>query len=575
MSEYINVERPFLDKLRQIGWTVYDRGVGIPGNPQDSFRTSFKEVVLKEFFEAKIKELNGWITDDQIKYCFERITNQGNLKLPEANKAIHTMLVKGITLPGKNEKTGQENPTVSLINFVDHTQNSYIAINQFRVDTPNTAKQFIIPDIVCFVNGLPLVIVECKDLYVAEPLSDAFTQIRRYSNQRDDYYSSNEGEERLFQTNLFSVITYGTEARFGSISAEFDYYFKWTDIFPEIYKTITPEPDSHRQEVMIHGMFNHEILVDILKNFTLYTQTKSGVEIKILCRYQQYRAVRKMIDRLRNGQDWRKRSGVIWHTQGNGKSLTMAFLVKKMRSSFDLKDYKILMVVDRIDLEKQLVETADIIEKTNQVENRQELVMLANDTADLNIVMLHKFGVNQQITTESLIRTGIIPKFETFQEINKAEKILILIDEAHRSQGGDMGDNLFMAFPNATRFGFTGTPLITERHKIKTSERFCQPINEYIDTYKMNNAVIDKATVDIKYIGKCTLDDIKDKEIFDLEYEDIFKQRTELERQEIQKRYGTMIAYLETKERVAENSKDILDHYISEILPNGWGELNL
>lgn len=578
MAEYINVEKPFLDKLRQIGWEVYDNGSGaVPEDPTESFRTSFKQVILKGKFEASIRKLNPWITNEQFNYCFEKITEQGNKDLLAANKDIFNYLLKGITLPGKNEQTGIDNPTVRLVAFGDeYKNNSFIVINQFRVDTPNKAKKCIIPDIVCFVNGMPFVVIECKDMYSPGPLSESFRQIERYSNQREDFFSSDEGEEKLFHTNLFSVITHGLEARFGTICSNFDYFLKWVDIFPVEYQTIPPDskiaigPDSQRQEVLIHGMFNHEILIDILKNFTLFMQLKDGKDIKIICRYQQYRAVRKMVERLQQGEDFKHRSGVIWHTQGSGKSLTMAFLVRKMRSTFNLKDYKILMVVDRIDLEDQLTETAELVEKPHTIETKQDLVMLESDTNNLNMVMLHKFIENQKITSENLLKLGIIPKFTEFPLINDSEKILILVDEAHRSQGNDMGKNLFLAFPNATRIGFTGTPLITERHKKQTAERFYQQKDQYIDTYKMNNAVADGATVDIKYIGKKTSDQIRDKEVFDLEYEEKFKNRTEEERQEIQKRYGTMVAFLESKERITEIAQDILDHYVNEILPNGF-----
>lgn len=577
MSEYSNVEKPFLDKLRQIGWEVYDNGSGgVPEDPTESFRNSFKEIFLKEHFDNAIRKINPWITEEQIKYCFNKLSEHGNKDLMTVNKEVFNYLTKGITLPGKNEQTGIDNPTVHLVDYSPKNENSFIVINQFRVDTPNKAKKCIIPDIVCFVNGMPFIVIECKDLYSPGPLSESFRQITRYSNQREDFFSKNEGDEKLFYTNLFSVITHGLEARFGTICSEFDYFLKWVDIFPEEYKIIPPdqeiaiEPNSERQEVLILGMFNHEILIDILKNFTLFMQLKSGQEIKIICRYQQYRAVRKMIDRLRNGDDWKKRSGVIWHTQGSGKSLTMAFLVRKMRSSFDLKDYKILMVVDRIDLEDQLTETAELVEKPKSIETKSDLVLLESDTNNLNIVMLHKFTENQEITSEALLKLGIIPKFTEFQLINDSERILILVDEAHRSQGNDMGQNLFLAFPNATRIGFTGTPLITERHKKQTAERFFQVKDQYIDTYKMNNAVADNATVDIKYIGKKTSDNIKDKEIFDLEYEQTFKHRTEEERQEIQKRYGTMIAFLESKSRIEAIAEDILEHYVNDILPNGF-----
>ena len=582
MSEYINVERPFLDKLREINWTVIDKGNGgIPQDPAESMRTSFDEVILKEEFYKKLGELNDWITEEQKDYCYNKIAAI-DTPLIDANREIHKMLLEGIHLRTKNELTGEENPTAKIINFDNYKKNSFIAINQFRINTNNT-KPFIIPDIVCFVNGIPLIVIECKDEDVAEPMSEAYDQIKRYANQRvsDDPFAFDitEGCERLFRTNLFCVITRGVEARCGTISADFDFYLNWKDIFPEEYaEGINIEP-GERQEIMIKGMFNHEILIDIFRNFTLFMQ-KSGNTIKIICRYQQYRAVGKMIRRLQNGTDWRGRSGVIWHTQGSGKSLTMVFLVKKMRRIPDLRDYRILMVVDRRDLEDQLAETAEYTGELrhdpknkqiqNIVENRLALAKLEGDTADLNLVMIHKFGENKEYTLESLVKAGIVPKYESFPVINQSEKILVLIDEAHRSQGGEMRDNLFQAFPNAARIGFTGTPLITPRHKATTCERFGQQPGVFIDTYKMSDSVKDRATVDIKYIGRKSDDNIPFKDEFDAAFEETFKNRTIEERIEIQKRYGTMIAYLESADRVMKNSRDMLTHYVSEILPNGF-----
>ena len=582
MSEYTNVEHPFLEKLREIGWKVIDKGNGgIPQDPAETMRTSFSEIILKEELYRMLGELNPWISEAQKEYCYNKIS--GNDKpLIDANHEIHNLLLEGIHLPTKNEKTGEDNPTAKIINFDKYDKNSFIAINQFRVDTNNT-KPFIIPDIVCFVNGLPLVVVECKDEDVSEPMSEAYDQIKRYANQRviDDPFAEGieEGCQRLFHTNLFSVITRGVEARCGTISADFDFYLNWKDIFPEEYAEGINIDPAERQEILIKGMFNHEILIDIFRNFTLFMH-RDDTLVKIICRYQQYRAVGKMLRKLESGTDWKSRSGVIWHTQGSGKSLTMVFLVRKMRHIRELHDYRILMVVDRHDLEEQLAETAEYTgelrhdPKTkkvqNIVENRQQLVKLEGDTADLNLVMIHKFGENKEYSLESLIKTGIVPKFETFPVINESSKILVLIDEAHRSQGGEMGDNLFQAFPNAARIGFTGTPLITPRHKATTCERFGQAAGDFIDTYKMNDAVRDRATVDIKYIGRKSDDDIPYKEEFDQAFEQTFKNCTTEERMEIQKRYARMIEYLESKERVERIAHDIMEHYVSEILPNGF-----
>lgn len=586
MSEYSSVEKPFLDKLKQIGWNVIDHGNnGIPQDPIISKRTNFDDWAIKSIFSQKIKDFNSWITDEQINQCWDKIITQTG-KLLEVNESTFLMLRKGITLEGRNEVTGEENPTVQLVAFGNnYSDNDFTAINQFRVNTPGTAKPFIIPDIVCFVNGLPWIVIECKDEDVAEPMSEAFDQIQRYANLRndeDDEYAEVEGKEQLYYPNLFSVITHGVEARFGTISSDFDFYYNWRDIFPEEYRTIEIGDDeqSVRQEVIIRGMFNKEILIDLLQNFTLFMTLKAGNKIKVLARYNQYRATGKMIERLKAGKTWQERSGVIWHTQGSGKSLTMVFLVKKMRTTFELKGFKILMVVDRLDLEDQLLTNAQLTgeapEKPIATKSRGPnddtpiLADLFDDTPDLNLVMIHKFGDNQQYTPEYLAKHDLVPVYEKLDLINPSDKILILIDEAHRTQGGDMNAALFQAFPNASRIGFTGTPLMKKSDRLSTSQRFGQLDERYIDTYKMNDAVSDHETVDIKYIGKVVTSELDDSEGFAKAFEELFNARTEKERLEIMKRYGGMEAYLESNERVKRISEDLFNHYITEVLPNGF-----
>lgn len=580
MAEYTNVEKPFLDKLRQLGWQVIDQGIGVPQDPGKSLRENFRQVLLPKVFKESIKAINKtpdgreWLTDRQLDELLTEIQSFSGKTLHEANKEIHRLLIKGTTV-NKNELTGEVNPTVRLVDFKNYERNSFIAINQFRLLTPGASRQGIIPDIVLFLNGLPLVVVEAKDFDVAEPLSEAYLQVTRYANTRDDDYGVKEGEERLFHYNLFSIITYGKEARVGTISADFDFYNNWVDIFPEEYKTVAFPPNEERQEVMICGMLNKEILVDILKNFTLFMEVKKGLEVKIVCRYNQYRAVGKIIRNLRQGNNPREKGGVVWHTQGSGKSLTMVFLIRKLRSCEDLKDLKIISIVDRIDLEEQLADTLKYAnESLSIIDSKSDLNLLNDDTGNLNLVMIHKFLADNNVSAQSLIDAGVVPKFEKFETINASDRILLLVDEAHRTQGGDMGDNLFNAFPKATRIGFTGTPLITERHEIKTHERFGGIVDEngepWIDSYKFDKAVADRATVEIKYIGKVSNDKIDDKELFDAEFEDLFQKRTQEEREEIQRRYGSFIAYLESKDRIAGIAKDIIEHYFTDILVNGF-----
>lgn len=580
MAEYINVEKPFLNKLRQLQWQVIDQGIGIPQEPEKSLRENFKQVILPKVFKDSIKAINRlpdgreWLTIKQLDELLAEIQSFSGKTLHEANKEILRLLLKGTTV-NKNELTGEVNPTVRLVDFRNHDRNSFIAINQFRLLTPGASRQGIIPDIVLFLNGLPLVVVEAKDFDVAEPLSEAFLQVTRYANTRQDDYGIKEGEERLFHFNLFSIITHGREARVGTISADFDFYNNWVDIFPEEYKVVQYPPNEERQEVLIHGMLNKEVLVDILKHFTLFLEIKKGVEVKIVARYNQYRAVGKIIRNLREGTTQREKGGVVWHTQGSGKSLTMVFLIRKLRTTDDLKDLKIISIVDRVDLEDQLSETLRYAnESLSIIDSKADLHDLEDDTGDLNIVMIHKFLADKHVSAQSLIDAGIVPIFEKFEPVNNSERILLLIDEAHRTQGGDLGDNLFNAFPNAVRIGFTGTPLLTDRHEIKTHERFGGKLDEnkepWIDTYKFDKAVSDRATLEIKYIGKVSKDKIDDQELFDAEFEDMFKQRTQEEREEIQRRYGSFIAYLESKDRIKEIAKDIVNHYYSDILVNGF-----
>jgi type I restriction enzyme, R subunit len=603
MAEYKNVEKPFLEKLQELNWDVIDQGsYGIPQDPAVSLRTSFKEVTLAEVFKKAVKKINRingqeWLTDKQLDDIYDDVTatERTPISLLEANKTVFEKLTgKTKTTVSENEVSGERDPLVKLVDFENWAENSFTAINQFRLVTTGGPREGIIPDIVLFVNGLPFVVIECKDVDVCDPISESVNQIMRYANTREDDFGIKEGEERLFHYNLFSIATHGEEARFGAITGDFEYYLNWKDIFPEIYKTFdinsysTEESSRYkqnglnkepkvRQEVVIHGVLNREIILDVLRHFTLFMEVKEGVEIKIICRYQQYRAVGKIIDRLRNAGSLDDRSGVVWHTQGSGKSLTMVFLIRKLRSQSDLKDFKVIMLVDRTELETQLAETARLtneFKEKNIVKSRKQLKpKLSGDSSDLNMVMIHKFVEEDLKHSKALMKAyvdeGQVPEFKPFDVVNNSERIVILIDEAHRTQGGDMGDNLFTAFPNAAKIAFTGTPLLTERHKQKTHERFGSS-KEFIDTYKIRESVDDRATLDIVYIGKTSKDIIKSKEAFDEEFEDVFKERTKEEKLEIQKRYGTMLAYLENMDRLRKIAEDLVNHYIDEILPNGY-----
>ncbi len=295
----------------------------------------------------------------------------------------------------------------------------------------------------------------------------------------------------------------------------------------------------------------------MMRSFTLFMDA-GDKRIKAICRYQQYRAVNKIIERLRTGESGLERSGVVWHTQGSGKSLTMVFLVRKLRRAEDLKDYKIVLVNDRRDLEQQLTETAALTgEKPVVIQDSKELKeKLAKDSSNLNMVMLHKFREADESNTPEYVRAAMQKKaanqeinkieskfskvaepvlFDSFGVVNKSEKVLVLIDEAHRTQrsGGErasLSDNLFDAFPNAARIAFTGTPLIADHHSDPTWKRFgVDAHSAYIDKYRLQDAVDDGATLQILYEGKTAEVAIHGRAGFDRKFEDLFCDRSEKE----------------------------------------------
>ncbi|WP_415302096.1 type I restriction endonuclease subunit R [Alcaligenes sp. SJTW-7] len=581
MSERLQVEKPFLDQLATLGWDVIDHGESLPSSPDSSHRRSFKEVALRSVFFEAVRAINldeaglPWLTDVQLEFLFEHITSRPG-SLVEANRAVHEALLAGVDDLDHETATGVVKRKARFIDFDKPDNNQFVAINQFRIDTPGQAKEHIRPDIVLFVNGLPLVVIEAKEAntFTSLPLEEAKRQILRYSERRDESTKGGvkEGEERLFHFNLLSIATTGTQAVYGSITAEMDEFQTWRSIEPPEYQTYTPPLGGapRAQEVLIQGMLPKPTLLDLLQNFCLFA-TKRDKLIKVVCRYQQYRAILKALARIRSNEG-PNRGGVIWHTQGSGKSLTMVFFVKKLRSSKDLFDLKVVMVNDRTDLEDQLGGTAHLAgEKVTTIGSSQELrEKLAGNDSGLYLVMVHKFREAAEQLPESVKSAlGIslsAPKLKPFPEVNSSDRIIVFIDEAHRTQYSDLGNNLAIAFKNAVKIAFTGTPLITARHDQTTMQRF----GDLIDTYKLKDAQEDGAVLPIIYTGRTTDTALSHKSEFDEKFDDLFAERTEEELEAIKKKYGTREDILEAEARIAEVSKNLVKHYIENVMPDGF-----
>ena len=594
--ELEDVEKPFVAQLRALGWSHVE---GSLDDPSLTERSSFTEVVQEGPLRTQLRALNlgpdgkPWLDDTRLSEAVSAITRLGTHRLMEANQKATELLIKGLTVEGLSGWDGGRGQTIRYIDWDTPSNNRFTVINQYRVDCPpgfNSAKAFIVPDLVLLVNGVPLVVVECKSPSIPEPLAEAVDQLRRYSNQRkaDFEVDDNEGNEPLFATNQLLVATSFDQARVGSVGAAFEHYAAWkTVVGPdgigseiEVAERLGKSSLSE-QERLIAGLLQPSHLLDVVKHFLLFMQV-GGQTIKSVCRYQQYRAVNRAIARLKTGQtrlqhgESDQRGGIIWHTQGSGKSLTMVFLVRKMRTDTALRRFKVIVVTDRKDLQRQLSATATLI---------GEVVEVADSTSGVKALARRKgpgliFATIQKyrdadtdhdapLTADDLPKIeepkGTYKTDERFEVLNDDDSILVLVDEAHRTQAGDLHANLLAGLPNCVRIGFTGTPIIMGEKK-----RTHQIFGAFIDRYTIKEAEADGATVPVLYEGRTANGAIKDGASLDELFEDMFRQHTPEELEAIKQKYATKGNIFDAPALIADKARDMLRHYVTHILPNGY-----
>jgi len=563
-NEDLYVEKPFLEQLEALGWNIV---LGIKDDASSTFRQNFKEVLIEDIFKASIKKINPYLEQDQIEEVFNELKKINKNNMFEANEEATDILLNWVNVD-ENRVDGSKSPTVKVIDYENSENNTFTAISQFKINIPGTEKH-IIPDIILFVNGIPVWVVECKSPKVSEPMEEAITQLKRYQNDR--WAEQAEWSEKLFYYNQFVIASTRQEARVWTIKARAEHFLEWKDPFPTKVSDIHTEADSETvttQQVLIEWMLKKENLLDILSNFIIFNTDDKGKKIKILCRYQQFRAVNKMITKLTDTSlSQQDKWGIIWHTQGSGKSLTMIFLIRKFRKTEEGRKFKIIFLTDRTDLQRQIWDTAKTIgetiypkdKKDNNIQNIQKEI--SSDSSNIINAMIHKFQERDESNPDAYVK-----EIKLLEELNDSPNILLLIDEAHRSHAGTLGANLSNALPNAVKIGFTGTPIITGQDRKKSHEIFW----EYIDTYTIEQAVADGATVQIIYEWRTSKDGIKDKEAMDKEFLDLFSKYSDEERDAILKKYGNKQNYLDAPEIIKEKAKDMAQYYIEKIFINGF-----
>ena len=597
--ELDDVEKPFVAQLQALGWTHIE---GSLDNPAVTGRSSFTEVIQEGLLRAQLLALNpgpdgqAWLDEARLSEAVMAITRLGTHKLMEANDKATVLLIRGLTVEGLPGWDGGRGQTLRYIDWDTPANNRFTVVNQYRVDCPpgfNSGKAFIVPDLVLLVNGLPLVVVECKSPSVPEPLAEAVDQLRRYTNQRKAALEvdDNEGNEALFATNQLLVASSFDEARVGCVGAAFEHFAQWkTVIGPDGLGTEAQAAQAlgkaglSEQERLIAGLLKPAHLLDVVQNFMLVMQT-GGHTIKTVCRYQQYRAVNRAIARLKSGQtrlqhgEHDQRGGIVWHTQGSGKSLTMVFLVRKMRADAQLRRFKVIVVTDRKDLQGQLSVTATLTGEVVEVaDSTQGVKALARRKGPgLIFATIQKYRDGDTAGDAPLTAADLPPQHkveepkagykvaEAFEVLNEDDSILVLVDEAHRTQAGDLHAKLLAGLPNCARIGFTGTPIIMGDKK-RTHEIF----GEFIDRYTIKEAEADGATVPVLYEGRTVQGAIKDGASLDELFEDLFRQHSVEELEAIKQKYATKGHIFDAPALIADKARDILRHYVTNILPNGY-----
>ena len=570
LDEKNHVEEPFLKQLEAmpgVNWRILRLEMGPAQTPQQTGRNDLTQVVMFRELEASLRRINPWMDDTQVFEAVKEITSFEGDDVYKNNQRSLQLLIKGSTVPEQTD-AGIQQRNFKYVDFDHAENNSFIAVSQFKIRIIGSDSH-IYPDVICFVNGIPLVVIECKSPRANEPIPSAIDQLMRYCEQRG---YRGEGSKPLFFYNQFIVATSRNKAKFGTITTTIEkLFYRWTDPFPETLAEISeycnPQknyfvdsegnddeeiPQETRtspndQQRLIHGMLKPENLLSIIRTFSIWTTTDKGELIRVVGRYQQFRAVKKTVERLLTGSNRNDRGGIIWHTQGSGKSLTMVFLIREMYLHPALMSYKIILLTDREQLDDQITNTAvGAGYSINTPANIAQLkTALQNQNSEIVSAMIHKFQEREYAAS--------------FPELNTSEKVLILTDEAHRSQYSKLGANLDRALPNATRIAFTGTPI----------ERTEQTYGEYIDKYTMRQSIEDGVTLAIVYEGRTHDAEVDDVDGAETKFQDIFKDYNPAEQTEILA-YGARKAYLEAEDTIREKARDMVRHYVEHILPNGY-----
>lgn len=569
VNELNEAELPARDLLVKLGWVFVAR------ENLDAERDGCRAVLLEGRLREALKRLNPWMTDDHVTRAIFNLRNVPVTGIAR-NQAIHEYLTYGMPLD-VDDAAVRRSRTVHFFDFdladARHGRNEYIVTTQMRIRLPHEREsgteddeRRVIPDLVLFVNGIPLVVIEAKaasligDVWKAR----AVRQLQRYQGPR--------GAPELFDYNLACVGISGASAAFGSVGAPEKSYSPWRlepSAAEGVRQRLGVEPRG--QAELIAGMLEPATLMDIMRDFVVF-EPEGGKLVKKLPRYQQYRAVSCAMERLLGEQDPEARGGVIWHTQGSGKSLTMLWLATKLRREPKLDNPTIVIVTDRAQLDRQISETfrrcgfpSPERATRSRPTDRQVLsaARRARQQTDLQTLLRQAVG-RTVMTTIQKFEEALETPTASLDVLNPASNLVVIVDEAHRTQYGRLAAKMRKALPNAAFIGFTGTPI--DKGFRSTMGRF----GTLIDQYGIRQSVADEATVPIYYEARLPELQIIGAESVDRLFDRVFANESPEVRERIHRRFATADQLAESEQRIQEIAGDIVEHHGKRFRQNGF-----
>jgi type I restriction enzyme R subunit len=570
--EYLQSELPALVLFQKLGYKFNNASV------LDE-REDITDTVLTSRLRTSIKRLNPWISDNNLEKVYNTITSVTGTSVMEINQKIWD-IIRGGTLTVKQRiGDSEEFHPVHFVDYQNPNNNDFLVINQIKF---HGKFQHSVPDIMVYLNGMPIAVIECKSPTAQNAWDNAFGDLKYYQ----------ENSEKLFHFNQICVGLWKDGGRYGAINAPQQFYSVYRSHKDEDISLLGPNPTA--QDILIYSIFRKERILDIIRHFVIF-ELDEGSIIKKLPRYQQLRATNNTIARLQAGE-----GGVVWHTQGSGKSITMVYVTRKlMAPEFGFNNPTVMVMTDRKDLDRQITTTFQNVglgnvKQASSVAHLDKL--LRNDYGGIITTTLQKFQeTSKEATTEQdqteieergnliveksidSVNNKLIKRTKELQQgkwveieveeidlkqLSSKENLYILVDEAHRSHYGFLAAFMRSVLPNAKFVAFTGTP-ISKEDKSTLGEFYG---GNYIDVYTIKESVADGATVELLYDEGIAQMDVR-KEELDAEFEEKFKDATE-EKKDMLKRKALQKYHL-SKNRLTDIGQHIIKHYKNKIYPDG------